>query len=209
MPVVLQAGYILKTRFVCAGSGQYAYNVRHWFVLSVTGAAATDLDVATTLAGVFAPLYKNLLANTASYHGIGVQIVSPPPLPVEQISTVGQGVGTAGAEGLPPQSAGLGVFRTNLAGRVGRGFLYAPFPAELDSELAGRPTLAYQTKLQALLTQMSTNQSIGVVPNQAVLQPILFGKNGSVTPIITSSARTLWSQQRRRSLLSRADRPPF
>jgi hypothetical protein len=205
----LSVGDILRFRVYSRFGEQNGINVFHLLVTSIAAGTIRDVDVANDLSTLLAPLYKVLMGTQATYRGVSVERINAVPSQ-PYFNAADAGPGTATLDMMPPQTAGLINLRTPTAGRKGLGRKFIAFPAESQNDTDGTPTGGYVTNLTAL-----ANQLIG---SKTVINP--GGGNGSVafalynqtaaSAIVLSqaTARTKWSQVRRRSFIRRADQQP-
>ncbi len=222
MAQALAVGNFVKARIWCSsalGNGQASVNTL-WYVVGAIGTpASTDQDVATTLDALIAAQMKGLICNISTYKGVQAQICSP-VLPfratyVAQGAIGNAGAGTAGANGLPPQTSGLISFQSALANVQNRGRFYIPFPAQLDDSGGGAPTGGYVARANALAVNVAAGLAPTTGGRTATLVRVLvhrLNKAGlaiPATPVISSNASTLWATQRRRGDFGRQNVSPI
>jgi len=221
----LAVGQVLKltTYTYDPDTFQLGLNVSHWEVGVVLGPPPTDADAATMFNTLLETDYKNVLTNTITYAGQGVQIVSGPAIiPVEQRDFSTSGLGAIDADVASNQLAPFASFKSRFAGRSGRGRKYYPFMPETfyqaDSTISAAAIALYD-----LITQKLANVQI-VVPaagGSASLFPIITNATGLpvaaptippytnrfVIELGTTSERI--ATQRRRGPFGRVNTPPL
>lgn len=220
MATALDPGDLLRVRFWMKAGDQAAVNTIYYAVQTTSGGVTTDQNVADQLDAWFGPVYKPLLANTAEYRGVQVQIVKTPLRAMVQ-AFAQAGVGTGGADGMPRQVASLIKFLTPNAGRQYRGRIYVPFPATAAGDGDGLPSAAYLVNLAQLSALMASIASIDnslTAPTGFinVAQVIVHSvPKGGVPPppvpsvIINWQIAEVWATQRRRGSFGRPNVSPI
>lgn len=220
MATALDPGDLLRVRTWCAAGDQAAVNTLYYTVAAVSGGVTTDQNVADQLDAWFGPVYKPLLANTAEYRGVQVQLVKT-PVRAAVNAFAEAGAGTGGAVGMPRQVASLVKFLTPNAGRQYRGRLYIPFPSTSGGAGDGLPSSAYLVNLanlSALLASISTIDNSLTTPTGyvTVAQVIVHSvpKGGTPPPpapsvVINWEIAEVWATQRRRGSFGRPNLPPI
>lgn len=210
MAITLAPGDRLQFRIWCSDNEQASVNTVYYRVDSVTGASETDVAAAVFFDTQVAAAMKALLTTGVMYDGVQCRVANRLPLPVAQSGTVNAGVGTAGAPGLPRQSAGLLKFETDLAGPGARGRLYLPFPCAPDNETLGKPTAGYITRATALGTQLDNFTVIGSGPDTANVTWCVYSKVHARMQKITSFGVDLaWATMKKRGSFGRANVSPI
>lgn len=209
MATVLSPSDQVRSSIWTADSEQASVNVLHWRVQSVGGSPATDADLAIALDTIIAPVIKPVIANTATYRGVEVQILFP-TLQLAVSATGFTGVGTAGANALPRQTAALTQWRTTLAGRHGRGRSYWPFPASALNQLDGVMTPAGLALYQALHLAILNFGVFTVGGRTATVALTVYNRVTHVGTVV-SAATTLskWGTQKRRGSFGRPNLSPI
>lgn len=220
MATSLDPGDLLRTRVWCAAGDQASVNTYYFLVAATSGGVTTDQNVADQLDAWFGPVYKPLIANTAQYRGVQVQIVKTPLRAAVQ-AFAEAGDGTGGAVGMPRQVAGLIKYLTPDAGRQYRGRAYIPFPSTSAGSGDGLPSSAYLVNLAnltALLASISTIDNSLSAPTGfiTVVQSIVHSvpKGGTPpppppSPIINWQIAEVWATQRRRGSFGRPNLSPI
>lgn len=212
MPVTLALNDILEVKVACNNTNQLGLNVLHYRIAAVTGGAVTDADMALAMDVKFAPIYKSLMGNTASYFGVRVQVISTNPKPVAQVSTTLTGAGGIAGGVLPGQVCAIIKKITAIAGRRGRGRYYIPFPpVPADDTTLNKPTAAYLLLLQAAATALDDpiTATFGADDAIATLQ-VRNAASGTVTAVDQLQASPIWATQRRRGNYGQPNvYPPF
>lgn len=210
MATTLGTGDIVRTTIVVTDFDQTALLNHHWLVTGEALGGATDLDFAGALDSAIAADLKALLYNTARYEGVLAQKIFPLPITARQQAVLGAGVGTAGAIGLPRQTAGLIDWHTALAGPAFRGRTFMCFPAAADSDGAGSPTNGYMTRLTAFATDVL---GLGIITGSggsiAVSLSILHVADMSTTVVDAFQGRQVWATQKRRGTLGKRNVSPI
>lgn len=204
-------GDIVKVRFLTFTSRQIGVNVTHWQVTAQTGPSLPLPQIALKFDQIFAPLYKNLLAEQATYRGVGVQRVVPVPPSQESTSASLPGVGLAAGEPLPGQIAGLLSFKTQFAGRKFRGRLYVPFPSEIQNAPPdATPSPGYITALQNLGTALLQPVQADDTTNFVTLRLGIFHRpTNTIDQVLSFVPLSNWATQRRRGAFGAANVPDF
>jgi hypothetical protein len=171
-------------------------------VSALSGTPTTDNDLATYGDSTFGPLFRALMANSATYNSCRTRRLTPVVgRPIFQEVSTNAGNGTAGSIALARQVCGIGSFYTDLMGRAYRSRKYLPFPALNDDTDPGRPSAGYGVRLANFTIAYRT---AAVVPHSggggsATMIPVVFHKKTLTTTDITSSiAQGQWGTQRRR-----------
>lgn len=200
----------VKIGTYCAG--QAGLNVRHYIAGVVTGTSATDIQLALLLDNLFAPLYKPLMAFTATYYGVQVQRVQPLPRTSPVVSAANVGIGTGGTSALPTQVSGIVTLQTGFAGRAFRGRAYVPFPSSASNDaVLDRPTPGYVGPLLALGVAMRTAALVGTAGNTVNMLPVLYHRATGTSSFLTfARANAKWATQRKRGNYGQPNPyPPF
>lgn len=216
MGVLMAVNDIWRTRAYTFQNNQLGVNVYYHRVSAVGGSPMSDV-MFEALSGSIAAAYKAIIANTASYDGLGSSRIFPTSS-MEEISISGNGVGTAGAPG-PGQVSGIITRRTNNPGVGGRGRVYIPFPSIADMDVDGIPVVGYVTKLDAIAATMLAPGplTITVVGDSVILRHVLVKYSAPPPPITFVSAADLtgfvsrrkWASQHRRGDYGALNRRPF
>lgn len=195
----LQMGDVVETKVYNLLDDQLGINVRHWQVGAVTGPGAQLSEAATALEIAVEPAYKALMAGPTSFRGVGARVIDP-ALSLEVFSNTLTGLAAGGITPLPKQVAGFISFRTDTAGRRGRGRLYIPFPSTDHVEPDGNPTAAYLGIVQLLANTYSQTLTVmGGGGGSAVLSPVLWGRALKIPTLITRTVvPDRFATQRRR-----------
>lgn len=210
---VIEPGDTWEVKVGCYCKGQAGINILHYDVQSVDGTPQTPEALALAADTIFAPLYKALLANDASYYGVAVKRVRPltPTAIVVSASLIGPG-GAMNGGALPTQVSGIITKQGELEGRANRGRVYVPFPGDTFMDpTTSSPTAGYQTALIALKDTLIGDLNVGTLPNQTVLQPVIYDRlTGARRSIVSGRANQKWATQRRRGNYGAANPyPPF
>lgn len=210
MSLPLALNDILSVQFYSQVAEQTAIMGFHYRVTTIGASAATDADAADALSTTMATPIKALLENNALYQGVQVRVLThtPPPSPV--LSAIGSAAGSAGAVGLPRQTAGLLSFQTGFAGPGRRGRMYVAFPAAADNVAGGSASAGYITRMQALAADLEGPINVAAGGRTATLTAVVFSRKLN-TPftIISSTTSNKWATQRRRGSFGRANTGPF
>lgn len=199
MATALATNNILAVHLHTNESGQAAVNTFHYRVASVGAPPATDQDVAATFdTGVAVPV-KAIMVNSASYRGVIVRIIYPPPAAADVISNLAVGAGVAGVVAQPRQVTGLTSWYTQFSGSRFRGRTYWPWTAANDVIGNGEPTGSYVTRVGTLSTFILNLSAIAVGGRSATLARILWHRDLFTYNDITSKVdRPNFATQRRR-----------
>jgi hypothetical protein len=205
--MILHPDDLIKIRLIFRNQEQNAFIVNHWLVAQETGTSLTAQEVADELQTAFEPLLIDLLSSEATFKAVGVQklnAIGPPSL--EYFSGASPVAGEVGGDALPPQTAGLIYRRGAVSRRAERSFVYMPFPGETDSTNLGRPSAGYVVKLDSLADEFKADSILGTAPDTITLRPVIFHRaTFSWSFVETVTARTVWSQQKRRSFVRAGD----
>lgn len=202
----------LRVRFVCSLNEQVSYNVSHWVPdTTVVGDEWTTTTVAEAFDNNMGPFLKAAMPLVALYHGCDVQDVAIIPSLDPSISVVGAGPGLAAGDPLPPASAGIISFKTGVTSRSAQGRMFVPFPAEADSDAAGRPSIAYKNTLDSIgFIFVNGIPVTGALGNILRFSSIVWSRKLMQAFSITSATtRNGWGYQRRRGFFGTPNVPPF
>lgn len=207
-------GEFYRVTFAARMGGQNAINVRTYRVGTSGLGTVSVKQLADRLGEVFGPLYKAVMANSATFFGVEVrQLGGPMDSDKNATSTAGAGAGTAGVQSLPPQTCGLIQLKTGIKGRRRRGRVYIPFPSEDHNTEDGAPNFAWLPFMEALGQQLVT--PVGFVAPldgwsvEAVIKGPLDIAANAYADIIEYRVRGRWATQRRRSYIGSGDGLPF
>lgn len=209
----LAVGNILKFGIWTSDVEQAAVNTVYYHVFAVGGTPATDQDAVDAFSAAMAAAMKALLANGATYDGSQLRIQNVIPFPNVVISNSGNGAGSAGAVGLPRQTAGLCSWKTAFGGPGYRGRCYIPFPSASDNQAGGSPTAGYQTRLGDLVDAITLFSSISVGGRTASVEFGVYHQRGPGSPsfaeVTTAIASGKWATIKKRGSFGRANTSPF
>jgi len=206
-PVVV--GDILMARVICYSVDQISMNIYGYRVTAVTGASRTIKHLVDAINSAVQADYKTLLANDARYRGVGLRRLTPNPT-LEFTNITDDGVGSAGANMMGRQVAGMFTKTSPVAGSGGRGRVYMPFPSASDTTNLGHPTAGYQTRLGILAAILMTGITDGA-GDTATISPIILKR----ASLLTSNAwtgsleRAKWATQKRRGDYGKTNPLPF
>jgi hypothetical protein len=207
---IAEAGDVIIMKTFCWRAPQLGLNIRHWKIISSTGGGVAMQFIADSIDALMGPLLRSLLHNSASYKGLTLQttLVNEPD-PLEYFAKAGEGAGVTVGQALPPQICGLLSLRTRVVGRAQRGRMYVPFPGEDDSGQNGGPNLDYIDRLVTLGQFLTSSLNISTGTGLVNLEPVIYHrKDGTVTILNKSLARSSWATQRRRGDFGRVNTLP-
>ncbi len=205
-----QVDDIYEVRIVCSTEDQVGINRRYWKVVSVGGNGLTPTELAGGFDSLFAPLYKALLSDQATYEGCSAQRVDPLPKEVAGIGVGQKGPGINTGDMLPTQTAGLISFRTPFAGRQFRGRAYIPFPPESANEADALPGVGYLNSLGALGDEFIQDQIFQGGADSATMRHVLWNETTRQDYIIEGfTGQNRWATQRRRGSYGQQNVAPF
>lgn len=203
-------GDTYEVRIICTLGDQTSINVRHYSVTAKAGTGATDNAIGADMSLHFAASYKDLMANNASFRGVGIRRISPLPVGLELLAGGNTGPGTAGADALPRQCSGILSLRTALAGRSFRGRTYVPFPSKNDNDTAGVPTAGYSVRLGTLAAVMASPVTCGAGGNTNILTAVVYSRvRNQTNPIVTIGTPGKWATIRSRGSYGRVNPSPI
>jgi len=207
--MALADAQLLEVVYVNRMLQQSGLMVRHYLVTETVGTISEQV-AADELSAIMSDFIKDCMSSDASYRGLTLQKIDPPPASDRFISTQGQGPGAAASPVMSTQTAGVISLRTGIAGRRNRGRTYVPFPSEGANEANGKPNATYLVDLGALGTQLAGVQVIAPGGgNSCNLVPQVYSRTfDSFRTISSYLVRTEWGTQRRRSQINRGDLPP-
>jgi len=195
----INPGETVITRVYCKNYDQIAVNVLHYTRDPGVGPPVQSSEFAATFNTTFGPLYAALMPTSAEYRGVGVQLLAIGMLtPVEYYPQPATGI--VAGESLPKQVTGVIALRSTVGGRSGRGRAYVGFASEADNEAAGKPSVSYVARLQALADAMASpltvedTGSVGQILQLHVYSRML----GTLADVSQTVARDRWGTQRRR-----------
>jgi len=202
---------ILEVNIYCILQNQISVNVRHFRVFNMApGEDFSDLDVAAAAAEEFSTLYAPVIATPCHFRGVRVRRIHPTETAWVQ-NVAFDTAGSAGADIMPKQVAGLISLKSNVPGRAGLGRVYMPFPAEQSNDTDATPTATYITNLAAVAAKFV--QLNVANPTPAVMQMEGLVLNRAVPPdsgiIILATAQDKWATQRRRGDYGRINTSPI
>jgi hypothetical protein len=153
----------------CTTTQQVSFNRYLFYCSRVAGTGGTDQELATTLDGLLAPLYKPIMAASATYWGTKVSRYLLPPVnrPVTNITNTG--IGTGGADMLPGAVAALLKTTTATNGRKGQGRVYIPFIFDGFATAAGQPVGALEVALGGIGNAIYTLAPVGAGANTSTM----------------------------------------
>lgn len=202
-------GDIYRVTAWCYFQEQAGLNVLHYQVTGEQGGTLTPALVATQFGSQNGPLYRQVLASTASYIGCTSQRIVPKPPSLLATSTTSAGAGLVAGDVLPKQTAGIISFYTLNAGRRYRGRAYVPFPGEADNVADSTPSPTYVTMIGQLgLSLKGMNVTSGGLT--ATLALVIYHRDLLIGTLVQGHVtKKLWATQRRRGDFGRtnADTP--
>jgi len=209
VPHVVATGDLIEASMVCKVSDQYTFNVLHYVVSSVSAPSVSDVAIAADVEGLFAPLYKAMLADTAEWYGLKLQVIKPTRYDFI-VSDALKGVGDLAGEQLPPQIAGLVSLKTGFASKSKRGRIYLPASSEAENDATGRPTGAYIGQAEDIASAYVAGMVVSTGGGSASLNPVIYSRKlAAVFAITDSDVHDSWATIRTRSNIGRLDAPPF
>jgi len=206
MANTVAVGDLVELSVICRGADQNAFNVFHFEVDEIVGAATNDEQIAGVFSDKIHARYKAVLATVSEFVGVRAQIIRPIRRPA--VGTIeNAGLGTAGVELLPGQIAGEVSVYTALTGRSRRGRKYFPFPAEDDNEADNLPSVNYRDRLELLAVDCYSVITVsGGVGITTTLIPVIWSKKlMTTTPVTQVRVRRAWGTMRKRSSLGGSD----
>jgi hypothetical protein len=206
----LAIGDIVRTRIVCDDDNQVSENIMHWNVFALGTPAATDNDFATAFDSIIAPLFKAILPGDTNYIGVGVQVLFPLPVLVEQTNRSNVGAGTFGGTSCPKQCAALISWHTLFAGPANRGRTYLPFIPATALTTNGELVAAYNTARTTLAVAIAGFHSIVVAGRGASVNLCIKHRGAfATTDIVGFSTSVKVATQKKRSDYNRTNSVPF
>lgn len=214
-PILLNAGDIIQMRMVTTSQKQFAFNIRHFQVASLSaGGAQTLQGLLEAVDEVVAPRLRNLVSPEALYEGMGMRrllsFIGPATLEVHTVAR--QGVGTSVGDVLPRQACGIATLYTIRPGRRYRGRIYLPFPGEGDNSADGTPTSAYLARVRDLMDVLAGTVVFvlpGAIGNVTLKPSILHRSAGTVDDVTHYQERDRWATQRRRGDFGKLNADPW
>lgn len=145
MPIAIVAGDLVSARAWCTLANQASVNTFNHQCITVTGAGCTDQDYCNAVDAVAVNFYGPWMTTHSRYDGIQAYILHRAtgglkPAPVS--TTASSGAGTALGDPMPPNTAAVLKYNTNLRGPGGRGRVYLPFAAVSWASVDGTTTNA-------------------------------------------------------------------
>jgi len=209
MPHVIEIGELIEVSFVCNISDQYTYNVLHYEAAAVSGVIVTDSMIAADMSALFAPLYKEILADVSVFYGVTTQVIRPTRYD-KVYNIAGRGIGVLTGDQLPPQVCGVVSFKSGFAHRSKMGRMYLPASSEEDNEVTGRPTNGYLDGAQAIASSYLAGLTVTSGGGSVSLQPVIFSRKlSSIFNVTATIVHDSWGTLRSRSDLGHLDAPPF
>lgn len=199
---------------------QLGLNVSHWICKNKVGPSVTDKNVATVFDALTSTPYKNVLPDTITYYGVGVQIVrGVVPMPAQQFEIGNAGLGAVASTVMATQVAPFASFLTTVAGRRGRGrkfYMFMPTTFYDDGNKLTAPALALYDNISNLL---SSNLTVVNGGDSIVLSPGITNVQVKLpdypTPYMYFNVIETWdtspylATQRRRGAFGRVNTLPF
>lgn len=210
----IAVGDYLEVRLWCWEEDleQAAVNTIRYFVRAMTGGAEVGSGLmAVEFSEYYADKYKDVLAPTARFAGVGIQDF-PARMYMVEYSNADAGLGTLTGDVLPGQVSGLIGLRTNYAKPRGRGRLFIPFPPESANDEFGKPAGTYLTNLQTLGNLMTSNMSLVVGGVTVVMDSIITNATNTrvpMQPITEAIAEAAWGSQHRRGYFGKRNQLPI
>ncbi len=202
-------GEAVITRVYCKNYDQIAVNVLHYVREPGVGPAVTSVDYAGVVNSVLSSLYAAVMPTSAEYRGVGVQLLPVGGItPVEYYPAPNPGI--VAGESLPKQVSGVIALRSTVGGRSGRGRVYVGFPSEADNESAGKPSVSYVQRLQALADALNSPLTVPDINGTGQVFSLhvysrLLAFLADVTQVV---ARDRWGTQRRRGDFGKINTSP-
>jgi hypothetical protein len=197
----------------CTDGQQTSITTLYFIAGAPAGTGASYNDCALIVDTALGPKLKGLICAGAAYKGTGVKSTIPNPL-AETYWPGAAGVGTAGAVGLPKQTAGVLSIYDGFSGRTHRGRLYFPFPATTDNVDPGRPSGpaagSYQDRMGSFASTAMGVLTAGAAPNTTTLRWGIFHKSTrAATAVVNTVVRAVWGTQRKRGDYGRPNASPI
>lgn len=191
----------------CVAGEQTALNVLHYEVTAKTTTGYDLDDGAAAITAIFKAPYQQLLSSQASYYGATSQRIEPPDADT-MYGFKNIGVGFQTGDMLPRQTCGLISWKTDKAGRRGRGRTYIPFPPEIKNEADSRPSDGYVEDVQDLATLMKTITLSDEVGDVTLRLQIYHRDLHTWRQVAARTVKKKWATQRRRGSFGRPNPPP-
>jgi len=211
---IITTSTLLELRIYCKQGAQVSVNTLHWLPSAVSGPTVTEADFLAAVEPIYAPLWKGLINNNATYEGMTMQIITP-PISLASRNNLSTGFGTGGATSAATQTAGLIRWGTGLGGRKYRGRLFMPFPSTSEDGSAGFPNAGYMIGLAAIKDEYVGHTSWTLGGGAQTINPVLRhrkDKAGVVSPptvIFTGEGFQAWATQKKRGFFGRPNVSPF
>lgn len=193
-----------------ADASQLATLRRYHRAEAVVGASIEFKDVAAALSAAWAPSYKDLIYNGASFRGVRVRRVVPVGTDAWGQHTADAGAGLSGPNPLPSQAAGLVTFGSPSLGAAGEGRQFLPFPATLDNGNDGKPTAGWKARALLLGGLIVSTIVVTVGVDTANIKHIGW-KPGAFSFVYLDRVLRVgnWATQKSRGAYGRANPLPF
>lgn len=217
--LVLQAGDVHRLIIYTYMNGQLGMNTFHTICNTVDPGPPSMINIAQFWATLFPSKYVQVMANEATYLGLGLRHIDPLPIGSEAVSIVGTGPGVGGTPPLPSQTCGLITQVGGLPALARKGRTYLPFPPSAASVAPGVPSAGYLTGIQPIgnilintwnmtgpYTGTQFNFICGWRPPQPTHTPPLL-RSYAVPQFFVRAAK--WATQRRRGGFGRPNALPF
>lgn len=211
MPYTIAVGDIIKHVHWSYLSPQNAANVYYHRIGTITSGPVTDSDLASALPTQMSLDITPLMTDAAIYLGCVVQVLKP-VLQQARTSTLFATPGTAGADRLPGQVAGLIARRADTGGRRGRGRVYIPFPDEGDNSVSGRISAGYATNMDTLAQHWCQGYTLTVGASTVALEPVMYpGAGAPLAPLTVTQyiVEDTWATIRSRASRGRLGQNPW
>jgi hypothetical protein len=199
-------GDIFLLKNVTKMAQQVGLNLLHYQVLQVAGAAVTLEEMCAALEARFAPRYKGMMGNQATWEGSVLQRIHPNPS-VDTKSVAQAGPAAGGTYNLPPQASMYLTIYTGGAGRRNRGRVYVPFPWDGWAGVGGEVTNTGMAALDLLAADLLAPITVGGAGGGTItLQYGIYARDlKTFKPMIAHRSNAAFGTQDRRSYTGRPD----
>jgi hypothetical protein len=211
---IITVSTTLELRIYCKQGQQVSVNTLHWKPSAVSGPTITEADFLAVIEPIYAPLWKGIINNNATYEGMTMQIITA-PISLASKNNLSTGFGTGGATSAATQTAGLIQWGTGLGGRKYRGRLFLPFPSTAEDGTTGFPNTGYMVGLAAIKDEYVGHTAWTIGGGAQTILPVLrhrkdkTGVTSDPTVIFSGTPVQAWATQKKRGYFGRPNASPF
>jgi len=204
LPVLLD--HIYEVVVYCGFQNQISNTVLHYRVQNPPSGLVTQENMANQLSQFMSPLFADMLAVDANYHGLTVQKIFPLTKDPKIASVTLAAPGEQDSDTLPSQAAGAILKLTTEVGSRYRGLIYVPFPTEAMNDVDGTPNAAGITLMETLAGGVLQVINLTVDTIAVDLEPVVWSRLFSTGQTVAGwKVQSHWITHKSRGLNRRGD----